>query len=236
MVKVKKASHSTGTTPVTPLRSSGRPGPRGWKGRGRGEALVLDAPREFRGTSVQACGLYPWATGGGAPMEGVPLGRNLLTGEPVCCDPISWFLNSRLISNPSAFVMANPGLGKSSLLRRMALGLSAFGVSPMILGDTKGEHVAMIEELDGAVLPLGRGVGHINPLDDCGSAAAARLLSPARREELLTETHTRRRTVVTSLIAILRKEPLSEREHSILDRCLTVLEEHHEGIPVMADL
>lgn len=232
----KTAMGSNGSAPVKAAHRTKRPGPRGWKGRGRGEAQVLDAPREFRGTSVQVCGLYPWATGGGAPMEGVPLGRNLLTGEPVCCDPISWFLNVRLISNPSAFVMANPGLGKSSLLRRMALGLAAFGVAPMILGDTKGEHVAMIERIGGAVLPLGRGVGHINPLDDCGATEAAKLLSPARREELLNETHTRRRTVITSLISILRKEPLSEREHSILDRCITVLEERHEGIPVMADL
>jgi hypothetical protein len=228
----------TGSTSVT-AQAARRPGPRGHKGRGLGEAQLLHPIREMRGTNYQVCGLFPFPMGGGSPLEGVPLGRNLLSGEPVCCDPISWFLKLRVISNPSAFVMANPGLGKSSLLRRMAIGLAAFGVWPLILGDIKGEHVTMIEHLGGAVLPLGRGVGHINPLDDCGAVAAAKLLSPARAEELLDELHSRRRSLIASLIAILRKKPLDEREESILDRCLTVLESRHAKsgtVPVMADL
>ncbi|MFF0991271.1 ATP/GTP-binding protein [Kocuria nitroreducens] len=236
--KVSTRPKRTGSTSVT-ATSTHRPGPRGHKGRGLGEAQLLHPIREMRGTNYQVCGLFPFPMGGGSPLEGVPLGRNLLSGEPVCCDPISWFLKLRVISNPSAFVMANPGLGKSSLLRRMAIGLAAFGVWPLILGDIKGEHVTMIEHLGGAVLPLGRGVGHINPLDDCGAVAAAKLLSPARAEELLDELHSRRRSLIASLIAILRKKPLDEREESILDRCLTVLEARHaEGgtVPVMADL
>lgn len=236
--KVFAKPKRTGSTSVTAM-ALGRPGPRGHKGRGLGEAQLLHPIREMRGTNYQVCGLFPFPMGGGSPLEGVPLGRNLLSGEPVCCDPISWFLKLRVISNPSAFVMANPGLGKSSLLRRMAIGLAAFGVWPLILGDIKGEHVAMIEHLGGAVLPLGRGVGHINPLDDCGAVAAAKLLSPARAEELLDELHSRRRSLIASLIAILRKKPLDEREESILDRCLTVLETRHAQsgtVPVMADL
>lgn len=228
----------TGSTAVT-TKTLHRPGPRGHKGRGLGEAQLLHPIKEMRGTNYQVCGLYPFPMGGGSPLEGVPLGRNLLSGEPVCCDPISWFMKLQVIANPSAFVMANPGLGKSSLLRRMAIGLAAFGVWPMILGDIKGEHVAMIEALGGAVLPLGRGVGHINPLDDAGAIAAAKLLSPARAEELLTELHSRRRSLIASLIAILRKKPLDEREDQILDRCLSVLEARHATsgtVPVMADL
>lgn len=228
----------TGSTSVT-AASARRPGPRGHKGRGLGEAQLLHPIREMRGTNYQVCGLYPFPMGGGSPLEGVPLGRNLLSGEPVCCDPISWFQKLRVIANPSAFIMANPGLGKSSLLRRMAIGLAAFGVWPMVLGDIKGEHVAMIEALGGAVLPLGRGVGHINPLDDAGAVAAAKLLSAAKAEELLADLHTRRFDLIRSLIAILRKKPLDEREDQILDRCLTVLEARHAEsgtVPVMADL
>ena len=158
--KVFAKPQRTGSTSVT-ASSARRPGPRGHKGRGLGEAQLLHPIREMRGTNYQVCGLFPFPMGGGSPLEGVPLGRNLLSGEPVCCDPISWFLKLRVISNPSAFMMANPGLGKSSLLRRMAIGLAAFGVWPMILGDIKGEHVAMIEHLGGAVLPAGpRGRPH----------------------------------------------------------------------------
>ena len=38
-----------------------RPGPRGWLGRGRGEDVLVDAPDEYRGTTVQVCGLWPWS-------------------------------------------------------------------------------------------------------------------------------------------------------------------------------
>lgn len=222
--KSKDARAKTGSTAVSKTRKAGA---RGFAGRGLGEAKVLHPMREMRGTNYQVCGLYPFPMGGGSPISGVPLGRNLITGEPVCCDPITWFMKLRLIANPSAFLMANPGLGKSSVIRRMCMGLSAFGTIPMVLGDIKGEHVLMIRKLGGAVLELGRGVGQINPLDDFGAMAIARKLSPARREELLTELHDRRRGLVASLIAIQRKEPLNERERNILDRCLSVLEEEH---------
>jgi len=32
-------------------------------------------------------------------------------------------------------VLGKPGLGKSSLIRRMAIGLCGFGVQPLIFGD-----------------------------------------------------------------------------------------------------
>ena len=59
------------------------------------------------------------------------------------------------------------------------------------------------------------------------------------REELLTELHARRRGLIAALIAILRKKPLDEREESILDRCLMVLEATHNPagtVPLMDDL
>ena len=89
-----------------------RPGPRGWLGRGRGEASVIQPADEWRGTTVQVCGLHPFSVGTGTPMVGVPLGLQLFTGATVCADPISWFQDAGLISNPSVFVLGLPGLGK----------------------------------------------------------------------------------------------------------------------------
>ena len=37
-----------------------RPGPRGWSGWGRGEDVRVEAPAEYRGTTVQVCGLWSW--------------------------------------------------------------------------------------------------------------------------------------------------------------------------------
>jgi hypothetical protein len=57
----------------------------------------VEAPPEWRGTTVQVCGLFPFIVGGGSPTIGVPLGRNLLTGATVCCDPLAWFSRAKLI-------------------------------------------------------------------------------------------------------------------------------------------
>ncbi|TDX03542.1 tyrosine-type recombinase/integrase family protein [Kribbella sp. VKM Ac-2566] len=64
------------------------------------------------------------------------------------------FARSRLVSNPSAFVLGKPGLGKSTVVRRMALGLAGHGVQPLLLGDLKPDHRDLIEALDGQVIDL----------------------------------------------------------------------------------
>lgn len=154
--------------PKRPLR----PTSRGWLGRGGGEAVNVQPANEFRGTTVQVCGLYPFSVGTGTPMIGVPLGKNLATGASVCCDPISWFQRAQLISNPSMFCLGKPGLGKSSLTRRMAAGLEGYGTLPLVLGDLKPDYVDLIEAMNGQVITLGRGRGYLNILDP-GEASEA---------------------------------------------------------------
>lgn len=136
-----------------------RPGLRGWLGRGRGESFYVQQPDEWRGTTVQVCGLWPFAIGTGTPMVGVPLGRHIYTGATVCCDPISWFQRAKLISNPSVFVLGKPGLGKSTIIRRMATGLAGYGVMPLVLGDLKPDYVDLINAMGGQIITLGRGAG-----------------------------------------------------------------------------
>ncbi|WP_254903978.1 ATP/GTP-binding protein [Streptomonospora nanhaiensis] len=213
-----------------------RPGPRGWPGRGGGASLLVQAPTEWRGTSVQVCGLWPFAVGSGTPMIGVPIGRNLLTGSTLCCDPISWFQRAKLISNPSAFVLGLPGLGKSTIVRRMALGLAGYGVQPLVLGDLKPDYVDLIEALGGQVISLGRGRGHLNILDPGEARQAAGRLTGNARAHVLADAHGRRLTMVSALMTILRSIPPSDREETILDRALRVLDERHDGVPVLGDL
>lgn len=38
-------------------------------------------------------------------------------------------------------MLGKPGLGKSTLVRRMALGLAGYGIQPLILGDLKPDYV-----------------------------------------------------------------------------------------------
>jgi hypothetical protein len=160
--------------PVDPMRGGKRPMPRGWPGMGGGYSTYLQAPDEWRGTTVQVCGMWPFAAGTGSPMVGVPIGRNILSGATMCCDPISWFMRAKLISNPSVFVLGKPGLGKSTIIRRMALGLAGYGVMPLVLGDLKPDYKDLIEALGGQVIELGRGRGHLNVLDPGESRKADR--------------------------------------------------------------
>ena len=100
----------------------------------------VQAAPEWRGTTVQVCGLWPFAAGTGSPMIGVPVGRNLLSGATLCAirSPGS---RARLISTPRVSCSACSGLGKSTLVRRMVLGLTGYGVLPMVLGDLKPDYV-----------------------------------------------------------------------------------------------
>ena len=123
-----------GAKPQAPSRER-RPGPRGWAGVGGGKVSLIEAPPEWRATTVQVCGLWPWVVGSGTPMVGVPLGRHIFSRGTVCSDPIHWFSRARLIGNPSVLVLGKPGLGKSTLVCRMCLGLEAFGYSTVVLGD-----------------------------------------------------------------------------------------------------
>lgn len=217
-----------------------RPGPRGWVGRGRGEDVVVEAPDEYRGTTVQVCGLWPWVVGSGTPMVGVPFGRHIYSGATLCCDPISWYQRAHLIGNPSVFFLGRPGLGKTSAVMRMAVGLAAYGVQPLVLGDTRPDYLRMVEKLNGQVIPLGRGRGSINVLDPGEAPEAARRLRAAgfdrAAEEVLADAHGRRLNMVSSLITVLRKSPPTLREETLIARAISWLDENHDGVPVIPDL
>ena len=191
----------------------------------------------WRGTSVQVCGLYPFCSGTSAPMIGVPLGLNLRTVSTVCCDPISWFERASLISNPSVFCLANPGTGKSTLIRRMALGLAGQGTVPLVLGDTKPDYVDLVAALDGQVVSVGAGKDLINPLDTGGAMQAARRIGGQEGELLAGEARSRQVQMVCALIELVRRGGIGDRDESILSEALRVFDENNPGkIPVIADV
>ena len=217
-----------------------RPPMRGWIGRGRGQSVYVQQADEWRGTTVQVCGMWPFAIGTGTPMVGVPLGRHIHTGATLCCDPISWFQRAKLISNPSAFVLGKPGLGKSTLVRRMATGPAGYGVMPLVLGDLKPDYVDLIEAMGGQIITLGRGRGYLNVLDPGEATEAAERLRASGHEkeaaQVMADAHGRRHTMVSALLTILRSAPPTDREETIIDRSLKWLDAHHEGVPVLGDL
>ncbi|MEU6201515.1 ATP/GTP-binding protein [Streptomyces sp. NPDC047061] len=215
-----------------------RPTARGWQGRGGGMVGYVDPAPEWRGTSVQVCGLWPFGAGAGTPMVGVPLGRDLDSGAVVCCDPVSWFTRTGLLANPSMFVLGRPGLGKSTIVRRMALGLAGYGVHPLVFGDLKPDYVDLIRAIGGQVISLGRGRGNLNVLDPGRSVEAAARLTGDARGRLLADIHGRRLHMVSALVTILRSAPPTDREETILSAALHVLDDRHGPgrVPVLGDL
>ncbi len=133
-------------------------------------------------------------------------------------------------------MLSKPGLGKSTVVRRMALGLSGYGVMPLVLGDLKPDYVDLIEALGGQVVRLGRGRGHLNILDPGEATAAAEQRTGSAPLGVLADAYGRRATMVSALVTILRSAPPSDREESILDRALRVLDDRGDYVPVLPDL
>ncbi|WP_213283461.1 hypothetical protein [Cellulomonas hominis] len=216
--------------------AAGRAGWRGWAGRGGGKVNYIDPAPEFRGTSVQVCGMWPFSVGAGSPLQGVPLGRSLLNGAPVCADPLSWF-RANLILQPSAFVLGRPGLGKSSLVRRMITLLEAWGDVPMVLGDLKPDYVDLIRAMDGQVVAVGAGIGSINLLD-LGPAMGDLATIPdlAARRRAVEEMRARRRTTVIAVLDMVRGSRLREYEQTLIAEALRILDDDHDGVPLVEHL
>lgn len=219
---------------------------RGYLGRGGGAWLWMRSPVFHRGTADQIAGLSPWLIGSSAPMIGVPLGRVLRKkrkGAVVCGDPISWFdPRAGLISNPSAFILGLPGLGKSTLIRRWIMGLDHIGVKSLVLGDLKAEHVELIQALGGQVILVGRGRGYINPLDMEEALQAVKALRAAGKDDeatiLLAEARGRRQTTVETLLTINRSTPPTHRESAVLAAAFAELDNQFPAgkTPILEDL
>ncbi len=199
----------------------------------------------MRGTTDQIAGLNPFMIGSGAPPIGVPLGRvkrKQSRGAVVCCDPVNWFERAKLLSQPSAFILGLPALGKSTLIRRWIMGLDIYGVRSMVLGDLKGEYVDLIKALGGQVIPVGRGHGYINVLDMSEAITAYLALRKAGKRDaaskLLAEAKGRRQAALETLLTIQRGTPPTSKESAVLSVALRLLDEKWDDIktPILADL
>ena len=170
-------------------------------------------------------------------MVGVPLGRSLISGATLCCDPISWFQDANLIHNPSCFYLGKPGLGKSTIIRRTALGLAGYGTLPLICGDLKPDYVDLIEALDGQVIRIGRDRGFLNILDiSTATTAADRLTGKARGEVLADARGTAADPGRHADHVGAQSRRRATGSENILGAALRVLDERHDGVPVLGDL
>jgi len=207
-----------------PERQVPVPPPWGWKIPGAGRAAHVAAAPEYQGTTTQVCGLFPFTAGSGTPAIGTPVGRHQLFGEVVCLDPLAW-LRAGLVTNPGEFVLGQPGVGKSTLVKRQLTGAVAAGTRVLVLGDTKPDYSMLVEHLGGQVIRVGRGMDRINPLDSGPLGAALRQMSGPDAQALLWEVRSRRLSLLMALCTLIRGAPITNAEEVILGRAIDLLDD-----------
>lgn len=209
----------------------------GWGGRFSGRVPVEDSGTVYTGPSTQAAALYPFLLGAGLPPRGVPVGRDVLTGELVCIDPSGW--TGRLTTNPGVWVMSQPGAGKSALVKRICLVYSAYGFMVCVPGDVKGEYSQLVAELGGSVVRIGDGIGRINPLDSGPLKGRLVALTADERNGLLDILNGRRMETLGALLSTkngLGRAP-NEIERSALNTAVQlVVGDNPSADPIIPDV
>lgn len=219
--KLKRATRDV--DPVRFEESFDYPRIGGYAGAGGGHARVVSGPDEWQTTTNLGAGFNPNVVGAPAPVIGTPLGRHVTTQAEVGCDPLSWFREG-IIANPSCFVLSLPGLGKSTLIRKMLMGDVAQGHVPIIAGDIKGEYVGFAHQVGGQVITIGHGRGHMNPLD---VGALGRVIPQLKEkgqldliERAKEQVHGRQVTMVSTLVGLGRGEKLADFEAMLISVAL----------------
>jgi hypothetical protein len=113
--------------------------------------------------------------------------------------------------------MGQPGIGESTIVKRLMTGLVAFGVTAVIPGDVKGEYSALVEHLGGQVWRIGRGRHALNPLDAGPLRAAVAQTQGTERERLLETVRARRLALLEALVVIVRRTEVTVTERRLLD-------------------
>ncbi|MGY1960864.1 hypothetical protein [Nocardia gipuzkoensis] len=214
---------------------------RGYRGLGGGRAAVVATSPEWRATTVQAAGLWPFAVGASAPTVGTPVGAHYITGTPVHFDPMSWFLKG-FITAPIAFVLALNGFGKSSLIRRMVTGAVAAGETVLCMGDTKPDYRDLVQRLGGQVVDVGYGHGTLNPLDvGALGAVVEQLTDPDQRRQVAARVEAGQVNIVAGLVELVRGSRVADYEEVLLAAGLRELYSPTGGFsyqrpPLLSDL
>ncbi|MFF2546651.1 ATP-binding protein [Kitasatospora sp. NPDC058063] len=209
----------------------------GWGGPFGGRAANEDTGTVYTGPTSQIALIGPFLLGAGLPARGVPVGRDVLTGELVCIDPSGW--TGKLTTNPGVWVMAQPGVGKSALIKRICLVYVAFGHLMCVPADVKGEYSMMVRELGGSVLRIGTGTERINPLDSGPLKHRLPILPTVDRAALSDVLNGRRLETLGALLATrvgLGRQP-DEIERSALTTAVQLAADAVPGAdPVVPDV
>ena len=117
-------------------------------------------------------------------------------------------------------MQGQPGIGKSSITKRLVTGLVGFGMRALIPGDIKGEYTPLVQALGGTVWRLGRGRHTLNPLDPALAAPALAAAVGTAREQLTETLRARSLALLEALLTITGGRQLSATERRLLAAAL----------------
>lgn len=175
----------------------------------------------YQSTTAQMPGFYPFPAPAGARVRGVPFGNHLHTAEPIGLDPAQW-LKDGLVTNTGIWMQGQPGVGKSTGLKRIGMGLVGFGFTMIVPGDLKDEYTKMVLKMDGEVFRIGRGLHSLNPLDRGPLAAVIREASGSEKEQLAALANSRRLALLESLITIVGGQEPTATERLLLGTAVAI--------------
>lgn len=198
------------------------------KGRRRpfgGWAANPESGTVYQSTTAQLPGFYPFPAPAGARVRGVPFGNHLHTAEPIGLDPAQW-LKDGLVTNTGIWMQGQPGVGKSTGLKRIGMGLVGFGFTMIVPGDLKDEYTKMVLEMGGKVFQIGRGLHSLNPLDRGPLVAViASAGTAAERDQLAALANSRRLALLESLITIVGGQEPTATERLLLGTAVSIADE-----------
>jgi hypothetical protein len=212
----------------------------GYDGKGGGTIAHVPRPNEFRGTTAQVPGFYPFPIGASAPLTGAPVGIHQVTGAIVGFSAIEWF-EAGEITAPSAMVFGLNGFGKSTFGRRQVMYDIATGVRPLIMGDHRPDFTDLMRKMVqrdayGRVVinpdtgqpyaPQVSAVGFGHPLNPLAVGAFGKLIArlpAAHREMAEREMRARQVSAAIGLLEISAGKRIAPHERTLLTTALRVL-------------
>jgi hypothetical protein len=188
--------------------------------------------RYHRGTTAHVSSIYPFSVQGTLGHRGTYIGLDLLAGgSEFCWDPFEAY-GSGLVTNPNAWVLGEPGNGKSALIKCLLWRQAAvYGTGPTgrwtAIVDPKGEYTALADALGLTVVRLAPGGSvTLNPLAP-GPAADH---EPADRQTL------RRAEMCTALAATVLERPLTQVEDAVVFAAVEHLTSRRIVEPTLTDV
>jgi hypothetical protein len=186
-----------------------------------------------RGTTAHVASIYPFAVQAPFDARGPYIGADLLSGgAEFCWDPFEAYA-SGVVTNPNAWVLGEPGHGKSAVVKCLLWRMAAlYGTGEtgrwIAIVDPKGEYAPLADLLGLTVVRLAPGGStRVNPLAAGPSAAH----EPEDRRVL------RRAEMLCALLATVLSRPLTQLEDAAVFAVLDHLDHGPAGVdPTLDDV